>query len=69
MTPFKLKSPREVYLKAMAEHFGELSDVITYFDQFLVTGETEDNVLRTHSRTKKWNLENKTTKKGEFFHQ
>ena len=47
--PFGLKSAPEVYLQTMSELFGDLKGVIIYFDDFLVTGETReelDNNLR-----------------------
>ena len=43
--PFGLKSAPEVYLQAMSDLFGDLPGVFIYFDDFLVTGETKDELL------------------------
>jgi hypothetical protein len=42
--PFGLKSALEVYLHTMSELFGDLSGVIIYFDEFLVTGESMEEL-------------------------
>ena len=42
--PFGLKSAPEIYLQTMAELFGDLPGVFIYFDDFLVTGETEEEL-------------------------
>ena len=39
--PFGLKSAPEVYLQTMFDLFGNLPGVLIYFDDFLVTGETQ----------------------------
>ncbi|XP_046459590.1 uncharacterized protein K02A2.6-like isoform X3 [Daphnia pulex] len=43
--PFGLKSAPEIYLQTMNDLFGDLSGVLIYFDDFLVTGETEEELL------------------------
>lgn len=43
--PFGLASAPEVYLQAMQEFFGDLPGVFTYFDDFLVKGETMAELL------------------------
>ena len=43
--PFGLVSAPEVYLQAMQELFGDLPGVFTYFDDFLVKGETMEELL------------------------
>lgn len=42
--PFGLKSATEVYLQAMSDLFGDLPGVFIYFDDFLVTGETQEEL-------------------------
>jgi hypothetical protein len=44
LLPFGLKSALEVYLHTMSELFGDLSGVIIYFDEFLVTGESMEEL-------------------------
>jgi hypothetical protein len=41
---FGLKSAPKVYLHTMSELFGDLQGVIIYFDDFLVTGETMEEL-------------------------
>ncbi len=43
--PFGLKSAPEVYLQAMSDLFGDIPGVFIYFDDFLVTGETMEELL------------------------
>ncbi|XP_046640221.1 uncharacterized protein K02A2.6-like [Daphnia pulicaria] len=43
--PFGLKSAPEIYLQTMNDLFGDLPGVLIYFDDFLVTGETEEELL------------------------
>ena len=47
--PFRLKGFPEIYLQTMAGLFGHLPGVFIYFDDFLVTGETEEK-LHAHLR-------------------
>ena len=58
--PFGLKSAPEVYLQVMSDLFGDLPGVFTYFDDFLVTGETmeelEANLRRVFERCRVHNL-------------
>jgi hypothetical protein len=42
--PFGIKSAPEVYLQTIAELFGDLSGVVIYFDDFLVPGETTEEL-------------------------
>ena len=42
--PFGLKSAPEVYLQAMSYLFDDQPGVFIYFDDFLVTGETKDEL-------------------------
>jgi hypothetical protein len=42
--PFAIKSAPEVYLQTIAELFGDLSGVVIYFDEFLVPGETMEEL-------------------------
>ena len=43
--PFGLKSAPEVYLQAMEDLFGDIPGVFIYFDDFLVTGDTMEELL------------------------
>ena len=43
--PFGLNSAPEVYLQAMSDLFGDLPGVFIYFDDFLVTGATKEELL------------------------
>ncbi|XP_045028011.1 uncharacterized protein LOC123471141 [Daphnia magna] len=43
--PFGLKSAPEIYLQTMNDLFGDLPGVLIYFDDFLVTGETKEELL------------------------
>ena len=42
--PFGLKSAPEIYLQTMSDLFGDLPGVHIYFDDFLVTGETKEEL-------------------------
>jgi hypothetical protein len=42
--PFRLKSAPEVYLQTIFDLFGDLPGVLIYFDDFLVTGETQEEL-------------------------
>lgn len=42
--PFGLKSAPEINLQTMSDFFGELPGVFIYFDDFLVTGETKEEL-------------------------
>lgn len=42
--PFGRKLAPEVYLQSMSELFGDLKGVVIYFDDFLVTGETMEEL-------------------------
>jgi hypothetical protein len=68
--PFGIKSAPEVYLQAMSEFFGELSCVLIYFDDFLVTGETmaelHFNLCQVLVRCRQHNLKPQL-KKCNFF--
>jgi hypothetical protein len=43
--PFGLKSAPEIYLQTMSDLFGDLPGVLIYFDDFLVVGETKEELL------------------------
>ena len=43
--PFGLKSAPEIYLQTMNDLFGDLPGVLIYFDDFLVVGETKEELL------------------------
>ncbi|XP_045030439.1 uncharacterized protein K02A2.6-like [Daphnia magna] len=68
--PFGLKSTPEVYLHTMSELFGDLTGVITYFDDFLVTGESmeelQTNLRQVLTRCRQHNLKLQL-KKCKFF--
>ncbi|XP_045023566.1 uncharacterized protein K02A2.6-like [Daphnia magna] len=68
--PFGLKSAPEVYLHTMSELFGDLTGVITYFDDFLVTGESmeelQTNLRQVLTRCRQHNLKLQL-KKCKFF--
>lgn len=68
--PFGLKSAPEVYLQTMDELFGDLQGVIIYFDDFLVTGETkeelDDNLRKVLERCRQHGLKLQL-KKCRFF--
>ena len=49
--PFGQKSAPEVYLQAMSDLFGDIPGVRIYFDDFLVTGETMEELLFNLRRT------------------
>ncbi|XP_045023117.1 uncharacterized protein K02A2.6-like isoform X3 [Daphnia magna] len=70
--PFGLVSAPEVYLQAMSELFGDLHGVLIYFDDFLVMGETmeelECNLRRVLVRCREKNLKLQL-KKCQFFVQ
>ena len=70
--PFGLKSAPEVYLHTMSELFGDLQGVIIYFDDFLVTGETmeelQSNLRQVLIRCRQHNLKLQL-KKCRFFLQ
>ena len=70
--PFGLVSAPEVYLQAMSELFGDLLGVLIYFDDFLVMGETmeelECNLRRVLVRCREKNLKLQL-KKCKFFVQ
>ena len=70
--PFGLNSAPEVYLHTMSELFGDLQGVIIYFDDFLVTGETmeelQSNLRRVLIRCRQHNLKLQL-KKCRFFLQ
>ena len=70
--PFGLKSAPEVYLQVMSDLFGDLPGVFTYFDDFLVTVETmeelEANLRRVFERCRVHNLKLQL-KKCRFFLQ
>lgn len=70
--PFGLKSAPEVYLQVMSDLFGDLSGVIIYFDDFLVTGESiaelELNLRQVFVRCREHNLKLQF-KKCRFFLQ
>ena len=42
---FGLKSAPEIYLQTMNDLFGDLPGVLIYFDDFLVVGETKEELL------------------------
>jgi hypothetical protein len=42
--PFGLKSAPEVYLQTIFDLFGDLPGVLIYFDDFLITGETQEEL-------------------------
>ena len=42
--PFGLISAPEVYRQAMSEFFGDLQRVLIYFDDFLVMGDTKEEL-------------------------
>lgn len=68
--PFGIKSAPEVYLQVMSDLFGDLAGVIVYFDDFLVTGETieelEANLRQVFVRCRENNLKLQL-KKCRFF--
>ncbi|KAI9565072.1 putative uncharacterized protein K02A2.6-like [Daphnia sinensis] len=68
--PFGLKSAPEVYLHTMSELFGDLTGVIIYFDDFLVTGESmeelQTNLRQVLTRCRQHNLKLQL-KKCKFF--
>ena len=68
--PFGLNSAPEVYLHTMSELFGDLQGVIIYFDDFLVTGETmeelQSNLRQVLIRCRQHNLKLQL-KKCRFF--
>lgn len=70
--PFGLKSAPEIYLQVMADLFGDLPGVFIYFDDFLVIGETEEelraNLRRVFERCRLHNLKLQL-KKCRFFLQ
>jgi hypothetical protein len=68
--PFGLKSAPEVYLQVMSDLFGDIPGVIIYFDDFLVVGETteelENNLRKVFVRCRETNLKLQL-KKCRFF--
>jgi hypothetical protein len=70
--PFGLKSAPEVYLQTMFDLFGDLPGVLIYFDDFLVTGETQkelhENLEKVFLRCRLHNLKLQL-KKCRFFLQ
>ena len=70
--PFGIKSAPEIYLQVMADLFGDLPGVHIYFDDFLVTGVTMEelhtNLRRVFERCRLHNLKLQL-KKCRFFLQ
>ena len=70
--PFGLKSAPEIYLQVMADLFADLPGVFIYFDDFLVTGETMEelhkNLRLVFERCRLHNLK-LNIKKCRFFLQ
>ena len=68
--PFGLKSAPEVYLQVMSDLFGDIPGVIIYFYDFLVIGETteelENNLRKVFVRCRETNLKLQL-KKCRFF--